>query len=311
MRNLITAFGIVATALAADPVAAFPDRPLNYIIPFDPGGESDVSARMQTPFFQEITGQDLIIQYMPGAGGAQAWASLKDQPADGHTIMGTNLPHIILQPMLQEPGYETEDIVNVYIFQFTPHALLVRQDSPYQTLEEVIAQSAENPGSITVSGTGTNSANHVENQVFENETGAQLTYIPYSGTASATTAVMGGETDASWGFTTVLARQPELRALAVAMEERHPLFPDVPTFRELGYDIVGGAHRGIAVPASTPEETRQALSDIIGQINADPDFIQQMEEDGFAMIDVPYSEVGPWMGERKVLLESVAEQLAE
>jgi tripartite-type tricarboxylate transporter receptor subunit TctC len=302
--------GLVAAAFTAGPAAAFPDRPINYIIPFDPGGESDVSARLQQPYFKEITGQDLIIQYLPGAGGAQAWAGLNDQEGDGHTIMGTNLPHIILQPMLQDPGYATEDITNVYMFHFTPDALIVRVDSPYQTLEDIIAAANENPGAITASGSGTNSANHIANQIFENETGAQLTYIPYSGTAPSVTAVLGGETEAAWGYTTVAARQPELKMLAVATEERHPLFPDVPTFQELGYDIVGGAYRDIAVPSSASEETRQAVSDVIAAINADPDFIQQMVDGGFAMIDVPYSEMDAWMQERQERYQGVAEQLA-
>ena len=306
--------GLAAVAIAAwlpMPAAAFPDQPVNYIIPFDPGGESDISARFQQPYFAEITGQDLIIQYLPGAGGASAWSGLNDYEGDGYTIMGTNLPHIVLQPLLQDPGYDTDDIVNVYIFHFTPDALIVRADSPYETLEDFIEAANEAPGALTASGSGTNSANDVANQLFENETGAVVTYIPYSGTAPSVTALLGGETDAAWGYTTVAAAQgDQVRTLAVAMEERHPNFPDVPTFRELGYDIVGGAYRGIAVPDGTPEERRQELSDIIAEINAKPDFIAQMEEAGFAMIDVPYAEAADWMDERKAFYAEIAEQLA-
>jgi tripartite-type tricarboxylate transporter receptor subunit TctC len=306
--------GVAAVALAGlmpMPAAAFPDQPVNYIIPFDPGGESDVSARLQQPYFAEITGQDLIIQYLPGAGGASAWSGLNEYEGDGYTIMGTNLPHIVLQPLLQDPGYETDDIVNVYIFHFTPDALIVRADSPYETLEDFIEAANEAPGALTASGSGTNSANDVANQLFENETGAIVTYIPYSGTAPSVTALLGGETDAAWGYTTVAAGQgDQVRTLAVAMEERHPNFPDVPTFRELGYDIVGGAYRGIAVPDSTPEDRRQEVSDLIAEINADPDFISQMEEAGFAMIDVPYAEAADWMEERKAFYSEIAEQLA-
>jgi tripartite-type tricarboxylate transporter receptor subunit TctC len=306
--------GLAAVAIAAwlpVPAAAFPDQPVNYIIPFDPGGESDISARFQQPHFAEITGQDLIIQYLPGAGGASAWSGLNDYEGDGYTIMGTNLPHIVLQPLLQDPGYETDDIVNIYIFHFTPDALIVRADSPYETLEDFIAAASEAPGALTASGSGTNSANDVANQLFENETGAVVTYIPYSGTAPSVTALLGGETDAAWGYTTVAAAQgDQVRTLAVAMEERHPNLPDVPTFRELGHDIVGGAYRGIAVPDGTPEERRQELSDIIAEINANPDFIAQMEEAGFALIDVPYAEAADWMEERKAFYSEIAEQLA-
>ncbi len=256
----------VAAALALGVAAqAFPDRPVTHVMPFNPGG-------------------------------ATAWSALNGMPGDGHTIMGTNLPHIILQPLLQKPGYKTEDIVNVYMFHFTPDALLVRADSPYRTLQDVIDAAAAAPGALTVSGSGPNSANDVANQQFRNLTGAHLTYIPYSGTAPSTTALLGGEVEMSWGYTTVAASQgDQVRMLAVAMEQRHPLFPDVPTFRELGFDMVDGAYRGIAAPAGTPEDSRRALSDIIAAINADPAFIRQMEERGFAMLDVPYDAMDAWM----------------
>jgi tripartite-type tricarboxylate transporter receptor subunit TctC len=312
MRLKTLAAVLAATGIMAGPALAFPDQPVNYIIAFDPGGESDISARLQQPYFAELTGQDLIIQYLPGAGGASAWSGLNDYEGDGYTIMGTNLPHIILQPLLQDPGYDTDDLVNVYMFHFTPDALIVRADSPYETLDDFIQAALENPGGLTASGSGTNSANDVANQLFENETGAVVTYIPYSGTAPSVTALLGGEVDAAWGYTTVAAGQgDQVRTLAVAMEERHPLFPDVPTFRELGHDIVGGAYRGIAVPDGTPEELRQQLSDIIGEINANPDFIRQMEEGGFAMLDVPYEEVAGWMEQRKAFYAEIADQLAE
>lgn len=311
MLNTIKAVAMAAAFTALSGSAwAFPDGPVNYIIPFNAGGESDISARLQQAYFKEITEQDLVIQYQAGAGGAQAWSVLNDQPADGHTIMGTNLPHIVLQPMLQDPGYATDDLTNIYMFHFTPDALIVRADSEYETVQDVIDAATASPGTILAGGSATNSANHIANQIFANETGAELTYIPYTGTGATIPALLGGEVEMLWGYTTVAAGQgDEVRMLAVAQEERHPLFPDVPTFKELGIDMVGGAYRGIAVPKDTPEDVRQELSDIIGEINADPDFIKQMEDAGFAMLDVPYDEMEAFMNERKDVYEQVASQL--
>ncbi|MDB6177421.1 tripartite tricarboxylate transporter substrate binding protein [Paracoccus sp. Z330] len=309
LRYFIAAAGAALT-FSGTAAMAYPDGPVNYIIPFNAGGESDITARYQQPYFKELTGQDLIVQYLPGAGGAQAWSGLNNHNGDGMTIMGTNLPHIILQPMLQDPGYQTDDISNVYMFHFTPDALLVRKDSPFETVQDVIDAATQNPGSVIAGGTGTNSANHVANQVFMNETGAMTTYIPYSGTGATESGLLGGEVDVLWGYTTVAARQADaVRMLAVATEERHPLFPDVPTFGELGINMVGGAYRGIAVPASTPEETKQELSDLIGQINADPEFRKRMEDDGYALIDVPYQEIEGFMDDRKAAYQAVSEQL--
>ena len=303
---------LIGAAVAALSLSAFawPDGPVNYIIPFNAGGESDITARYQQPYFKELTGQNLIVQYLPGAGGAQAWSGLNGYNGDGMTIMGTNLPHIILQPMLQDPGYTTADITNVYMFHFTPDALLVRKDSSYQTLQDVVDAAKQAPGSVIAGGTGTNSANHVANQLFQNATGTETTYIPYSGTGATESGLLGGEVDVLWGYTTVAARQADsVRPLAIATEERHPLFPDVPTFKELGIDMVGGAYRGIAVPSSTPEDVRQQLSDTIGKINADPKFRERMEKDGYAMIDVPYADMADFMAERQAAYEAVAKQL--
>lgn len=310
-RRLIGAasLAILATAGAAQ---TYPDGPVTYVIPFNAGGESDVTARYQQARFRDLTGQDMIVQYLPGAGGAQAWSGLNGINGDGRTIMGTNLPHIVLQPMLQDPGYTTEDITNVYMFHFTPDALMVADDSPFQTVQDVIDAATAMPGGVTAGGSATNSANHVANQIFMNETGVVTTYIPYTGTGATETALVGGEVDMLWGYTTVAVRQGDAtRVLAVATEERHPLFPDSPTFRELGIEMVGGAYRGIAVPASTPEDIRVQLSDYIGQINADPAFREQMENDGYALIDVPYAEMDAFMAERIAAYTEIARQLQQ
>ena len=310
MRPMRTLLAALASAFVATAAAAYPDKPVNFIIPFNAGGESDVAARFQQPFFKDMTGHDLIIQYQPGAGGAQAWAAMNGLPGDGYTWVGINLPHIIMQPMLQNPGYTTEDVAAIYFTHFTPHALIVKADSPYKTLQEVIDAAKANPGAITVSGTGTNSANHVANQEFTNLTGAQLTYIPYSGTAPSTTALLGGEVETQWGYTTVAAGQGDaVRMLAVAMEQRHPNFPDVPTFRELGFEMVGGAYRGVAVPKSTPEDVRKAASDLLERINRDPAHIKMMEDGGFAMTYVGYGDMAGWMAKQAAYYGEIAKQL--
>ena len=317
MRALSTSTAAVALAaamVAGAPLTAsaqsFPERPVTYIIPFNPGGESDITARFQQAYFEALAGHDLVIQYQPGAGGAQAWATLNGLDSDGHTIMGTNLPHIVMQPMIQEPGYATEDIANIYFFHYTPDALLVLADSEFETLEDVVAFAGSNPGRVTVAGTGTNSANHIAQQTFDGLAEVVTAYIPFSGTGASTTALLGGQVMAQWGYTTVAAAQGEqVRMLAVAMEERHPAFPDVPTFRELGYDLVSGAYRGIATPADTPEPVRRQLSDLIDQINQDPAFVQQMEEAGFAVIDVDIDEVDAFMAERIAAYTAVARDM--
>lgn len=304
----ITSFFMSHNVLAQE--EEFPTHDIQYIIPFGPGGESDISARLQQRYFEEATGNQLIIQYMAGGGGAVGWSQLNEMEGDGYTIMGTNLPHIILQPMAQNPGYKTEDLKNFMFFHYSPDALIVTKDSPYETLEDFIAAAKKAPGTMTVSGSGTYSANDIANQRLQALADITTTYIPFKGTGASVTALLGGQVQAEWGYTTTAANhKDQVRMLAVASDERHPLFPDVPTFKELGYDMTGGAYRGMAVPKDTPEAITRKLSDIFSRINANPDFRKAMEDLGFVLVDEPYDQVDDFLAKQREAYEQVARSM--
>jgi tripartite-type tricarboxylate transporter receptor subunit TctC len=115
--------GTALAMLAAAAVAAWPEKPVHYIIPFSPGGESDIAARFQQLKFKQKFGQEMVVESKPGAGGALAWAQLNALPGDGYSIMGINLPHIVLQPLEGNVQYRTDELQSVYWFHFTPDAL--------------------------------------------------------------------------------------------------------------------------------------------------------------------------------------------
>ena len=303
---LVSIFSLTGSIVFAED---YPSKGINYVIPFGPGGESDITARHQQPFFKKLFGQDLIISYKPGGGGALGWAQLNKMKGDGYNIIGINLPHIIVQPQEKEVGYKTEDITGVYMFHYTPDAIVVTNDSDFKTLDDLIAYAKENPGKVTFSGSGKGTANHLAQLRFDKMAGIKTTYVSFKGTGAAVTALLGKQVMAEWGYTSVGATHAEqVRMLAVAMEKRHSKFPDVPTFKELGHELVSGAFRGIAVPQSTPEEIRVKLSEMIGQVNADPEFIKRMEADGMAMLDVDYKGYKAFMDEQsKVILEAARE----
>jgi tripartite-type tricarboxylate transporter receptor subunit TctC len=288
--------GMAMAAMAGGTAAAFPTKDITYVIPFNAGGESDVTARLQEAPFRQLAGHGFVIQYKVGAGGATAWSQLNGMQADGHTVMGINLPHLFLQPMEGRVGYKTDDIAVINVFQLTPHALIVPADSPIRTIEDYIAEAKKTPGAITVAGTGSNSANQVAQRAFDKAAGITTTYVPFTGTAATTAAVLGKQVRAQWGFTTVAVEQGKnVRMLAVALDKRHALFPDVPTFKEKGINLVGGAHRGVAVPKGTPEPARERLSTLFSQINNDPAFRKKMEDGGYVLMNVGYKEMKPFM----------------
>ncbi len=277
----------MGTGVAA--AADFPTGSVDYIIPFGPGGESDITARLQQPYFEKLFGEQLVVSYQPGGGGAVGWSQLNNMAGDGTKIMGINLPHIIIKPQQGDVGFQTEDLAAVYMFHYTPDAIVVTADSDYMTLRDLIDDAKANPKKVIFSGSGKGTANHLAQVQFDGLADIETTYVSFQGTGASVTALLGNQVSAAWGYTTVGAAQGDkVRMLAVAMEDRHPAFPDVPTFRELGFDMVSGAYRGIAVPNSASEEVRMQVSDAIKAINAEPEFQQRMLDGGFALVDVGY-----------------------
>jgi len=297
-NTIIAALGIFA-ALAAGTAGAYPDKPVHYYLAFSAGGESDIAARFQQQVFRKRYSQEMIIEYKLGAGGGVAWSQLNGMPGDGYTIMGVNLPHIVLQPMEGLVQYKTEDIVPVYWFHYTPDAIVVAADSPYKTFQELVKAAKERPGIITLAGSGTNSANHLAHEKFNVLAGVKTTYVPFKGTGDLTPAVLGQHVTGAISYITFAIQQKgKLRALAVATEKRHPQLPDAPTFRELGLDWVDGAYRGIAVPKSTPPAVRKQVSDMMDVLNKEPDVRAQMTDGGYEPVDITVDKIPAFMAER-------------
>jgi tripartite-type tricarboxylate transporter receptor subunit TctC len=279
-----------------------PEKNLLYWQAFPAGGESDLSARhQQLVLKKKCQNVETIIQYKPGAGGGLLWAQLNQLPADGYNIAGVNLPHIVLQPMEGTVQYKTGDIVPVYWFHYTPDALVVPESSPYKTFQEFVAAAKSQPDRISLGGSGLNSANHMAHERLNSTFGIKTTYVPFKGTGDMTTAVIGGHVGGAMSYTAfAVNNKGKVRALAVAMEKRHPLLPDVPTFRELGTNWVDGAYRGIGVPKSTPMEARKRLSDLWASLNADPEMKALAAKSGFELVDVGLDKMDAFMKERVV-----------
>ena len=288
----------------------FPSGSIDYILPFDPGGESDITARAQQQGLEEELGQSVVIDYMEGGGGALGWSELTRTDPDGYTLMGHNIPHIIIQPLTRDDaGYQTEDLKQVYTFQNTPMAFVVAADSEWETLDDFIAAAEEAPGGLTVGGSGEFTANHVSTLRLMSEAGIEVTYVPFSGTGAAVPALLGGHVTALMTNTPPAVEQPdEMRALAVSTEERFEPLADVPTFLEEDIDLVEGTYRGVSVQADTPDEVVDTLADAFAAVNSDPDFVEEMENLGFEMLDLGPEESAEVTAERTEVYEELIEE---
>jgi len=306
-RDFIAAGGAMAASLALPARAAYPEKPVRYIIAFAAGGESDIAARLQQQVWRKKWGQELVVEPKPGAGGALAWSQLNSFPGDGYTIMGTNMPHLVLQPLEGNVQYQTDDIVNVIFFNYTPDAIVVRMDSPFKTYQEFVAAAKAAPGKLSLAGSGTNSANHAANEKLNQMAGIKTTYVPFKGTGDLLSSLLGGHVDGAMSYSSlVVAQKGKTRALAVATPARLSYLSDAPTFREVGLDWVDGGYRGAGVPKSTPEDLRKRISDMFYEINRDPEFRRQMTEQGIEILDITYDKMPAFVEDRKKAYIAVA-----
>ena len=286
------------------PAAAFaqacPEKNLNYWQAFPAGGESDISARhQQIVLKRRCPAVETIIQYKPGAGGGLMWTQMNQLPADGLNIVGVNLPHIVLQPLEGQVQYRTQDVTPVYWFHYTPDALVVTEASPIKTFKDFVAAAKAQPEKITLGGSGLNSANHAAHERLNASFGVKTTYVPFKGTGDMTTAVIGGHVSGAMSYTAfAINNKGKVRALAVAMDKRHPLLPDAPTFKELGIDWVDGAFRGIGMPKSSTPEQRKRMSELWAALNADPEMKALAAKSGFELVDVGVDGMDAFMKER-------------
>jgi tripartite-type tricarboxylate transporter receptor subunit TctC len=312
-RSLLIALALGAAALspATAQTVPCPDRNLMYWQAFPPGGESDLSARhQQVVLKKKCPAIETVIQYKAGAGGALLWGQMNTLPGDGATVLGINLPHMVLQPMEGNVAYKTEDATPVYWFHYTPDLLVVNETSPIRTFADFVKAAKAEPGRINLGGSGLNSANHAAHERLDQAFGIKTTYVPYKGTGDLALAVLGSHIDGAMTYTAfAIANKGRVRPLAVAMEKRHPLLPDVPTFKELGVDWVDGAFRGVGVPKSTPPEARRRLSELFAALNADPQMQELAAKAGFELVNVGLDDMDAFMRSRTKVYVDVGRKM--
>jgi len=264
MKTLLNGCLIVSFLLfSAYPLSAmdFPKGPITYLIPFNPGGQSDVEARLQQPYLEKILGVPIVVNYMPGAGGALAWSKFAATKPDGYTVCGINIPHIILQPLSQKDvAFKTEDLKPLCLFESTPIGLAVKKDSKIDSVKEFIEFAKANPGKITIGMSGKLSGHHMASLQFMKMTDTKLTLVTFTGAAPQVTALLGGHVEAIWGNSSdLVSHETEMKILALGTVKRMDVLPRVPTFQELGLKFYPAIDRGVAVPKNTPAEITAKL----------------------------------------------------
>jgi tripartite-type tricarboxylate transporter receptor subunit TctC len=275
-------------------LAAYPEKQITVLQGFKPGGGSDTLAQLTQPYLEKIVGQSFINQYIPGATGAIAWTQLaKTAKKDGYTLSITNTPMLqtnyIMNPQITYTIEELEPIANVVT---DPGIIVVAKDSPFKTVEDFLKAVKENPGKVTVGNSGVGGDDFFTTLIFEKISGLKVQMIPFEGDGPSWQAAMGGKIDASFnnlGITYPQVKAGNLRALALFANERYKLIPDVPTMKELGYELVSGSSRGYSAPKGIPEEAKTALIEAFKKLASMPEVIQGAEERA-SILDMKYGD---------------------
>ncbi len=261
----------------------FPKGPINYMNPFNPGGEVDIAARAMQPSLEKNLGVPIVINYLPGAGGALCWSKLAAAKADGYTIGGFSIPHIILQPMfMKDVAFKADDFVILSIVEYTPIGLGVKKDFKASTFKEFVEYCKANPGKVSCGGVGKFTGHHFATLQFMKLAGVKVNYVTFTGTSQVQTALMGGHIDAAFTNSTLLVSSKEqIKVLAIGSPKRMSQLPDIPTFEELGYKMYPRIARGVMGPKAIPKDIQKRLEKAFLDTISKPEFKAKMEEAGF------------------------------
>jgi tripartite-type tricarboxylate transporter receptor subunit TctC len=292
-RRLLLALALCFTHPFASAQEAWPAKPIRIVVPFAAGGTSDVLARLIGEKLQASLKQTVLVENKAGAGGVIGADSVAKSPADGYTVLlGTIASHAInpaLQPKM--PYNATNDFAPVILLGSISNVLLVGATQPYKNVAELIAAAKARPGSLSFASAGQGSSQHMSGELFKLLAGAELTHIPYKGSAPAIQDVIGGQVPASFETVTVAAphiQAGKVRALAVTSGKRSAALPDVPTLQEAGvagFDVA--SWQAFYAPAGTPPAIVQRLNGEIARILAMPDVKARL--DTLGLVHTPNS----------------------
>ena len=281
---LLMAFSMLGMHAGASQALAddYPSGPLDVILPFKAGGGTDTSMRLLQKPLEKRLGQRLNFIYKPGAGGVMGYMAVSKSKPDGYTIGAVNWPHVLVPQIVKEnPGYKLEDMTPVATFNKDVAVMAVLKQSPYKSLEELIADAKKRPGKISVAQPVRLGYSLQAAFEFEENTGVKVENVFFDGGAAAQQAFLGGHTDVLVINGSVLRKiKQDVRPLGVMGKERVHYFPDTPTFTELGYPIEVYTYRAIVTKVGTDPAKVQLLSKAILNAVSDPDFVETMRQKG-------------------------------
>ncbi|TMG98488.1 MAG: tripartite tricarboxylate transporter substrate binding protein [Betaproteobacteria bacterium] len=283
VKRIARLLGVVVFALSTSAFAqTWPAKPIKWIVPFAPGGTTDILARTIGEKLTVALGQPVIIENKPGAGGGVGAEFTAKAPPDGYTIMGGTIStHAINASLYKSLPYDpVKDFVPITLIARVPNMLVVNPDIPAKNVTELITLLKANPGKYSFASSGNGTSQHLSGELFKSMAGVDMQHIPYKGSPPALQDVVGGQVAMTFDNITTawpLAKGGKLRALAVTTAKRSAVAPEVPTLSEsglAGYEV--GSWQGVFAPASTPPAIVKRLNVEIVKIINMPDVKEKL-----------------------------------
>lgn len=303
---IFTVIGGTAFAAGTQEVADYPAKSISLIVPFSAGGGTDATARALARSAEKFLGQPIVIMNKTGGSGAVGMTAGATATPDGYTVTMITR-EIVSLPVMGLAQITPDDFDLIRLVNLDPALLCVKTDSKYTSIQQIVDDARNNPGSIKFASTAKPNFYIL---ALENDQNIQFNQIPYNGAAEAIPSVLGGHTDFTIAGPGELISQIEgkqLRPVAIMAPERIKSLQSVPTFKEEGFDVTSGTWRGIAVPKNTPADIKVKLEDAFQKAVNDQDFIDFMTKAKLGIYDLNSDDFGEYINnDTKVIKEIVA-----
>ena len=296
-RRLILGASLLA-ACTATLAQDYPNKPIRFIVPFPPGGGTDSLTRLVANKLTETLKWNFVVENKPGAGGNVALDTTAKAAPDGYTLVMAQTDNVVLNPLLYSKlTYDpVKDLVPVGLVASGPAVLVVRADSPYKTLADVVAAAKAAPAQLTFASPGLGTVSHLISELWQKSSGMKLTHVPYRGLSQTLPDVLSGQVDMYMGSIPTLQghiKGGKVRALAVTTAKRSPVLPQVPTYTESGIPGVELASVwGVMAPAGTPEAVIQRINTELNKALQQPDMREKILASGAGVLGGSPQEMG-------------------
>jgi tripartite-type tricarboxylate transporter receptor subunit TctC len=291
--------------------AKYPERKIRFIVPMAAGGGADLLARTLARFVNPNLNDKVYVENVAGGGGAIGFREGAKATPDGYTLTML-VTTITIAPHVTK-GFPTYDLYDpICILATDPMMLTVSSDSPYKNIGDLISYAKANPGKMTASTSGVGGPSHLGIAAFAEATGTQFTLVPYKGSAPALMAAAGKHVDigtSTCSEAVTMVEGKKLRPLVVFSPKRSRLFPDVPTTKEAGYDVVLNFWRGIGVPKGTPKEVKTTLVGAFRKAMENEECKKFTDQQGLDRVFLEPEEAGPWLKNQHEFFKSTAAKI--